>query len=599
MTNADAIAADPHARRLRILLVEDYEVDARIVIELLDLVDEAERPSLTHVRSVGEAVEALGADPYDCVLLDLGLPDGEGVENIGRIRAAGSRTAIVVMTGLDDQQRAVDALRHGAQEYLVKGRLDHTALMRHLRHAIQRNSLVTELDQQRAHHQQRAGHDPLTGLMNRQLLAERVRAAIAQAAQRGDRLALCFLDLDGFKGINDRLGHAVGDAVLVEVARRLQSAIRAGDVVARLGGDEFVVLQNPVGTDAEILQTGMRLVEAVRELRQIESHPIRIGVSVGIAIYPDHGEGLEALLLHADEEMYAVKRKGGGGLGVRRIKGRHAAPPMPAADDDEAMLSQRGAALIYQPWLHDNGQTAGLEVLLRQRNGQVLLEPEALLHAFETLGPGNPLGRWLLRTTCAQWGRWREKGFRPGRLALNMSALEAGESGFPDDVAATLAHTGMSADALQIEIAEHLLDAPGRRLLDNLHALRQQGVRVVLDRFGRDIASLRKLVSLPIDGVKLDPSVVIGLDAEHGGYRALVTGVVHAARALGIDVVAVGVERESQARRCLQLGCRALQGSWLCAPVGAEQVPGALGDCAGRLQQLALHAGTPDLGLGT
>ena len=577
LDSIDSSSPGTPLRGLRILLVEDYEIDAQILIELLDLIEPPGKPSVTHVRSVAEAQEKLAVESYDCVLLDLGLPDGVGVENIESIREAAPRATIVVMTGLDDDQRASESLRRGAQEYLVKGRLDHEALMRHLRHAVQRHSLMTSLDQERELHQRLAGHDPLTGLINRQILTERARESISDAARRGERLALSFLDLDGFKGINDQLGHAAGDKVLVQVARALQSAVRTGDVVSRLGGDEFVVLQHPAGTDEIVRQTGARMVEAVRNIRQVEGHDVRMGVSVGTAIYPDHGHTFEQLLLHADEVMYAVKRGGGSGVRVR--------------SQPEELTATSGAldqaTLFYQPWISASGETVGLEALLRPRRGKALFLPESVLQSLERTGESSVLTRWLLHTSFEQWKQWRHAGLSVRRLAINMSAIEVARAEFPDEIEAALGSAEIAADILQIEIAEHLLDTPSPQLLDNLRSLRRRGVHVVIDRFGRDHGALRKLVSLPIDGVKLDCSVVHGLETDDIECSALVAGVVHAARMRGIDVVAVGVEHESQVRRCRQLDCPAIQGSWVAAPVESKQVLAVLADCARRAPLLA------------
>lgn len=587
----ESVAAPPPSfdkRPLRILLVEDYLIDARLLIELLALVAPGDRPFLTHVHSVGEAIEKLATHPaYDCVLLDLGLPDGDGVQNVARIRAARRNVAIVVMTGVDDQKRAAEALRLGAQEYLVKGHLDHETLMRHLRHAIQRNDLVADLDQKNEQQKRLAGHDALTGLVNRQLLADRAREAIAQAERRGERLALSFLDLDGFKAINDRLGHAAGDLALIEVARALQASVRSCDTVARVGGDEFVILQIPAGDDAEVREAGSRLVRAVADIRAVEGQAIRIGASVGIALYPDHGDSLQALLLHADEAMYGVKRAGGAGLRIKSSPREAAAYRFGAAADPAP--GSEIAALVYQPWVSEIGEHEGVEALLRQRRGPDWVAPEQLLQAAELLGSLSGLSQWVLRTACGQWSRWQRAGSAPGRLSVNMTALEVGNAGFPEQVSAALSLDGPPADRLQIEIAEHLLDAPTDQLLDNMRLLRRRGVRIVLDCFGRDSGSLKKLVSLPIDGVKLDRSVVSGLDADRSEQWALMAGVVHTARMRGIEVVAVGVEHEAQVRGCLKLDCTSLQGSWLAAPTAPDDVLAVLGQGASRARLQALR----------
>lgn len=551
-----------------VLLVEDYAIDALYLIEMLDAVDAAERPQIEHVGSIAAAEQALTGRTFDCVLLDLALPDGDGVENVQRIRAASRHATIVVMTGLDDERRAIAALELGAQDYLVKGRLGPAELMRHLRRAMQRHRLMADLDREHEQQKRLAGHDALTGLANRQLLTERARDSMARARRRGDRLAFCFIDLDGFKAVNDALGHAAGDAALIAVGEALRDVVRAEDVVARIGGDEFVVMQVAVRDEADVRETGVRLVEAVRSIRSVEEHPIRLGASAGAAIFPDHGDSFESLLLHADGQMYRAKREGGSGLRL------HSAPPLQAAAPESPIAD---AGLVYQPWIGGSNGRGGVEALLRRRRDGHWIGADELLRTADRLGPRSTLSQWVLRTACGQWARWnRHAEAESGRLAVNMTAAEVACAGFPDVVARVIDHEKLPRGTLQIEIAEPLLDAPTRALLDNLAALRAFGVRVVIDQFGRERASLRAMTRLPIDGVKLDASVVRGLETPDVAPRALVAGIVAAAQVRQLEVVAVGVECEAQARACIALSCEALQGLWYAGWVGPEDLPGLL-----------------------
>lgn len=564
-----SLADHPDSAPLRVLLVEDHRVDAALLLELLEQLPDGERPTVTHVDSAARAEQALAVQDYDCVLLDLGLPDGEGVENIERIRGAGRGAAIVVMTGLDDERRAAESLRRGAQEYLVKGQLDSAALMRHLRHAIQRHLLVRDLDQQHEQQKQLAGQDALTGLANRQRLAEHAREALELARARGERLALVFIDLDGFKAVNDHLGHALGDAVLVQVGRALQSATRGNDTVARLGGDEFVVMQPAVRDAREASDTAERLAQALCNIRRVEGQELSIGASAGVALFPDHGDNFEELLLHADAAMYRVKR--------RRHEADTALPMLSSTYPRTIRASSRAsdARLAFQPFVDARGRIAGVEALLRPLSGGIA--PATLLRESERLGLHSGLPQWVLAAACAQWRRWRLSGLELGRLAINIGPVEAAHTDFPALVLAALEREDLSPTQLQLEIAEHLVEAGGTRMAQNFEHLRRQGVRVLIDRFGRDLAALRHLVELPIDGVKLDRGVVAGLEAATArARRALVAGVVHTARQMELEVVAVGVESEAEAHSCLQQGCSGLQGAWLAPPSEAEFLPLAL-----------------------
>lgn len=560
-----------------LLLVEDYAIDALYLIEMLDSLENVQRPRIEHVGSIGAAEQALAERAFDCVLLDLALPDGDGVENVQRIRSASRHVTIVVMTGLDDERRAIAALELGAQDYLVKGRLEPDELMRHLRRAMQRHRLMADLDREHEQQKRLAGHDALTGLANRQLLSERARDGMAHARRRGDRLAFCFIDLDGFKAVNDALGHAAGDAALIAVADALRAVVRAEDTVARIGGDEFVVMQVAVRDESDVRETGQRLVDAVRSIRSVEGQAIRLGASAGAAIFPDHGDSFESLLLHADGQMYRAKRAGGGSL---RLQPTAPASAAGSAESPEAALANAG--LVYQPWAGGAVGRGGVEAFLRQRRDGHWSGADELLRAADRLGPRSTLSQWVLRTACGQWARWRRTDPHSDRLAVNMTATEVACAGFPDTVAAVLESENLPRGTLQIEIAEPLLDTPGRALLDNLAALRAAGVRIVIDQFGRERASLRAMTRLPIDGIKLDASVVRGLETSDAGSRALIAGIVAAAQVRQLEVVAVGVECEAQARACVALSCEALQGLWYAGWVGPEELPRLL---AGRDQQ--------------
>jgi diguanylate cyclase (GGDEF)-like protein len=290
---------------VRVLVVEDSAGHAALVSALL----EEAAPAEFRVEVVGtmrEAVARVLQRSMDCVLLDLGLPDADGFEALERVRTAALDAPIVVLSARDDDAIAVEAVRAGAQDYLVKGTVDGRTLARALRHAVERKRTETAL----AH---RALHDPLTRLPNRALFADRLRLALSRLERTQTCLAVLFLDLDGFKAVNDTLGHPAGDQVLVEVADRLRAGLRGGDTAARFGGDEFVVLCEDVASAAEVRGIAERIV-----------HEIPGGVSVGVALAIDGGEDPDELLREADAAMYRVKRRGGRGLELSAV-GRLAA----------------------------------------------------------------------------------------------------------------------------------------------------------------------------------------------------------------------------------------------------------------------------------
>lgn len=284
---------------LRVLLIEDNAGDARLVRELL-----AEREGgareIRWVQTLTEGVDALRASPFDIVLLDLSLPDSSGVAGVQQVRDAAFALPIVVLSGAGDESTAIAAVKEGAQDYLVKGAVDATSLYRALQYAVHRFEQLRTV----------AFYDSLTGLANRQLFLSHLQLALEQAKRYERQPALLFVDLDGFKQINDRLGHAAGDEVLRTVAQRLKGCVRSSDLVARLGGDEFTILLPELRQPQCAERVAEHAIEALRAPIPVGTGEVRLSASVGIAAYPGHGQDAPALLKSADDAMYRAKRDG-------------------------------------------------------------------------------------------------------------------------------------------------------------------------------------------------------------------------------------------------------------------------------------------------
>jgi diguanylate cyclase (GGDEF)-like protein len=291
---------DPRFGIPRVLLVEDSPVQARVVAAQLEQ-GWASPDSTAIVSNLADAIAALERDTFNCVLLDLGLPDADGLEAVKRVRMTAPGTAIVVLSGQEDETLALLAVREGAQDYLVKGRVDHNHIVRAITYAIERKQQEAVLVHQ-------ALHDGLTGLANRAQLVSRIEIAIARYQRHGENSAVIFLDLDGFKPINDQYGHAIGDRVLVEVARRLERvASRRSDVVARLGGDEFVILcETTTRTEAGQIVEQIRFA-LTQPIEITAGSPLMIGMSVGVAIADNRDATADDLLRDADTAMYTDK----------------------------------------------------------------------------------------------------------------------------------------------------------------------------------------------------------------------------------------------------------------------------------------------------
>jgi diguanylate cyclase (GGDEF)-like protein len=308
-----AAATEP---RLRVLAIQESPAEAGQLRDALAAVGPALELEFSH--ALADAEHRVRHGHYDCVLLDLSLPDANGVDNVQRIRSAKRGQTVVVMTRLDAEQAALGTLQRGAQDYVEKGRYDGAFLLRVIRRAMERNRVLNEVDQLREYQYFIATHDALTGLPNRQLFEDRANKALAQAQRDQTAFAIGFIDLDHFKQVNDAHGHAVGDALLRTVGQLLSESVRGTDTVARVGGDEFLLLLAPLRSDAnaEAVATVRRLREKIAALRQVEGRDVRVSASVGLAFFPAHGRTLDSLLICADQAMYAGKRRLRGDFGV-------------------------------------------------------------------------------------------------------------------------------------------------------------------------------------------------------------------------------------------------------------------------------------------
>ena len=690
-------------KSIKILLVEDNPGDARLLREMLSRQVSFDI-ELTHVASMSEAENHLAKDAVDIILLDLGLPDVQGLGAVRRARAAAPRVPLVVLTGLHDEALAEQVLQEGAQEHLIKGQIETRGLVRAMRYAMERKvmeealhvkeealfvekeraqvtlnsigdavictdisgnitflNLVAErmtswsreeaegrpmaevfriidatsrettpnptekaVEQDRTVHLpsnclliQRDGseipvedcvspihdregkaigavivfrdvsvaqamalqmahsaqHDFLTGLPNRMLLNDRVRQAIALAPRHLKKVAVLFLDLDGFKYINDSLGHPIGDKLLQSIAKRLVTCVRGSDTVSRQGGDEFVVLRSEMEQSEDAAITARRMLEAVAKAHSIDQHDLHVTTSIGVSIYPDDGLDAETLIKNADTAMYQAKENGHQSykffkpaMNVRAVERQSIEESLRRA------LERQEFALHYQPIINlKTGEISGAEALIRWNHPtRGLVSPAQFIPVAEDCGLILPIGNWVLREACRQAQAWAVAGLPLGTIAVNISAIEFRDEHFLEGVFGILKDTGLDPRSLELELTESVLMKRAESTESILKALRARGVQAAVDDFGTGYSSLSYLRRFPIDALKIDQSFVRQITTAPD-ETTIVTAVISMGRSLKLRVVAEGVETEEELAFLQAHQCDEAQGYYFSRPVRPEQ----------------------------
>jgi len=682
--------------RTTVLVVEDNPGDARLIRELLSE-ERTQELTVTDVECLADAERALGRGGIDVVLLDLGLPDAQGVEGIKRVHAIAPGVAIVVLTGLDDEGVAIHALQEGAQDYLVKGQIWTRTLSRALRYAVERKFLRAALFAEKERAQvtlncigeavictdssgsitflnvvaetmtgwtfqeangrplaevfrvlnsktrsriaipegaalvglrcvklcpdcvliHRSGHelpieesvapiydrqglqtgavvvfrdvsearrisiemahsaehDALTGLPNRMLLDDRVTQAIAFAQRHGKRLAVLFLDLDGFKHINDSLGHSAGDKLLQSVARRLVESGRASDTVSRQGGDEFVILLSEVEHSEDAAVAARRMLQAVAEPHMVEQQELHVTTSIGVSVYPDDGIDAGTLVKNADTAMYQAKENGRQSYQFfRPAMNLRAVERQFIEEGLRRALERDEFTLQYQPKINfRTGSIIGAEALIRWTHPmRGPIAPAQFIPVAEDCGLIMPIGNWVLQKACKQASAWIESGLPFASIAVNVSAMEFRDEKFAGGLFEILEKTGLDPHALELELTESVLMKHAESSSAVLETLRLRGIKVALDDFGTGYSSLSYLRNVPIDALKIDQSFVAQIAADRD-EASIVIAVISMARSLKLRVVAEGVETLEQLAFLQAHECDEAQGYYFSRPVGPQE----------------------------
>ncbi|HSF18437.1 MAG TPA: EAL domain-containing protein [Vicinamibacteria bacterium] len=545
---------------LDVLLVEDNPDDAELVNELLTSAPRNDF-RVRRVDRLNDAFHHVKDSPVDVILLDLSLPDTRGIETLSRALKVVPHVPIIVVTGDEREQTAVDSVRVGAQDYLVKGDLNPRHLMLTVVRAVERHRSFLKLKHEQQQAQRQATHDGLTGLPNRDLLSQHLEKTVALAERYGGSLSVIFVDLDRFKLFNDTHGHAAGDELLKTVASTLRGSVRASDLVARVGGDEFVI----VLPDTVLARDAARVARSVlTQLARLDVLGTALTASLGISFFPEDSIDAKELLVSADKAMYKAKEKGGNrfqffspelhflGLRHESLEG-----------ELKTALEEQQFVVHYQPQCDlTSGAVRGVEALLRWQHPRLgLIGPQKFIPLAEESNLVVSIGEWAFGEACRQVALWQRDG-RQLRLGFNLSTRHVTTDGAVRYLETLSEIGGLRGSLIDVELSG-LESGEVSRTAANLERLKRAGIRVIIDGFGDHSKSVNLFRHFQPDGVKLHRSLIRGVPGESKDER-LASAVIEFGRALELEIAACGVETEQQVRWLMDQGCNLMQGFYLC-----------------------------------
>jgi diguanylate cyclase (GGDEF)-like protein len=561
----------------RVLIIDDEEQIRNLLTDLLG--------SLYDCCTAGSAEEALAAlsqDPFDLVISDIDMGRMSGLELVPRVHSLSPDTVVVMISGNNDIEFAIQALRVGAFDYIskpidirhveasVERALKHSELLKEKRRY--KEQLEHLLKQRTAQVDWLAYYDTVTQLPNRALFEDRLTQACSIAKSTSQSLGVLFISLDQFKKVNDSLGHGPGDSLLHEFAERLKSCISEQDTVARFGNDEFALLKTHIDGTNDVIETIGSLSQVLQFSFDLPGHEIYATASVGVSMFPIDGQDCHTLLKNAGAALYKAKKSGGANYQFYTADMHELATRRLALETSLRRAIQNEEFLIhYQPRVSvDSLAITGVEALVRWQHPQFgLVSPSEFIPLAEDTGLIVPIGEWVLRQACEQNRRWQDEGFAPVQVAVNISGRQFHDRDLSQTVIRILNESGLAPNHLELELTESSIMHNSEFAANVLTRWRNMGINISIDDFGTGVSSLTSLKRLPIGALKIDQSFVRDATTDPDD-AAIVMAIITLAHNLRLRVVAEGVETEEQLRFLQLLRCDEIQGFLFSKPLPAE-----------------------------
>ncbi len=574
---------------IRVLLIEDNPGDAYLLQEYLNRGKLASY-SVTHVSLLADGKKAMQEEDYDVIFLDMGLPDGTSSTIVSEAIKHARNTPVIVMTGNNDIQQGIESVKAGAQDYLIKGEARDDTVERAIHHAIERKRLLVELDVLKEREHELAMHDSLTGLTNRASLKYQFENILQHAKRTDEKIAVLFIDLDRFKIINDSMGHDIGDAVLIEVAKRLTSLLRESDIVARIGGDEFICVLRDIVDNNGISKLAEKINTSLQEAFYVHKEELYIGCSIGISLFPDDGQSCDELITVADTAMYLAKEQGRNQyqFADSETKKKSQSPNM--GNELRRAFANNEFIVYYQPVVDAKTETIhSCEALVRwQHPEKGIMLPGTFIPEMEQSGLIVQLGEYVLKEVAHYWKSNMRQQFPNSRISVNISSLHFRQKTFVVRLLELFDEIAVESSWLDIEITESVILHYETLVIEHFKLLNENGIGISIDDFGTGYSSFSYLRDYPLSTLKIDKSFVDHLLSDIND-RAIVKAISVLSEQLGMKVIVEGVETLELVTTLRAMDCNYIQGYYYSRPLPPDEYVNFMFNGLSELKQVQIN----------